>query len=72
MPRRESYAKYEKRMKPFMDEGHAHAQAGGDAKGIDKYHGISERNAWLVGWRNGGGDIRTGQSKHSTRTPPHE
>jgi hypothetical protein len=60
MARRQSYASYvayEKRMKPYMDEGLAHAKAGGDIAGIDRYFSPDQRSAWLVGWQNGGGDI---------------
>lgn len=64
MARRQSYATrlkgeeaYERQMKPYLDAGLAHAKAGGDASGIDKYTSLHERNAWLIGWRNGGGDI---------------
>jgi ribosome modulation factor len=54
------YKRYEQRMKPYMEEGLAHAKAGGDVNGVEKYQGPNERSAWIVGWRNGGGDIQRG------------
>lgn len=63
------YATYEKRMQVYLDEGKADAEAGIGVEGIDKHSSIDRRNAWLVGWRNGGGDIRTGKVRQPNSAP---
>jgi ribosome modulation factor len=59
--------KNSKRDQAMLDEGYA---AAGLGKTVDDcpYQGPWSRNAWIIGWRNGGGNIMTGKSRRATHT----